>query len=294
MCAGEYSGINTFKLEAQPSRIAYIAHNDDQLDQLHRIAKLASIVAFDAEWQPGSRIEDGVNVLQLAFPEEKAVFVLHISVLTISLLNAVFDMFLRPTCTVIGFGARQDQMRLRFTSPLLADLRLSSILDIQVVAGERANLIQFGIGKNIGGNVTLDFAHDALLSPVVGAVLRKDSSVTVSSWAAAPLSVAQVQYAAMDAWATLQLYIYMTITPPPAAVAADLTGALSTTSIFSSGGGGINAGAASSQEKVAFLARMEQAEEFKCQWCPGAGPFNSKAQLISHQNGKKCKAAAGR
>lgn len=191
-------------LESSPAKIACI-RKGRKLAKLRRLASSADLVAFDCEWRPSSPHSAGVHVLQLAFAKSRTVYVMQVGLLGARMPVEVLQMFVRPSCTVVGFGVGEDVIRLRHLSGALSSLDAhTDIVDIQCLAGARAFLMEHGREGNYGTRGgTLDRVSQVLL----GQTMNKDPMLTCSDWSASTLSHEQITYAAMDAWTTLRLYL---------------------------------------------------------------------------------------
>eukprot|EP00928_Gymnodinium_smaydae_P021232 TRINITY_DN18266_c0_g1_i1.p1 TRINITY_DN18266_c0_g1~~TRINITY_DN18266_c0_g1_i1.p1 ORF type:complete len:429 (+),score=47.97 TRINITY_DN18266_c0_g1_i1:47-1288(+) len=240
-----------------------------ELEEFNRDSACATLVAFDAEWWSQSSDAAGVHVLQLAFPESRRVYVLQVQQIGHALLKEAFSStFLRPECKVVGWGIRQDLKRLSHTSPLLEGISSQDIVDIQMLAGIEVNRFKHGVAANAGFfRPRLDDAAETLLK----VQCEKDYEVTMSDWSAARLSKVQVRYAAMDAWITLRLYLF-------------LAGALAPRLTCASDPVEDKAEAPSCSGSTQDIPN---ARNLRCDRCGLVG-FNSQSHLNAYRGGKKC------
>lgn len=278
--AAQYGDI----VEERPRSIIHIAHSteNDKLERLRTHAAAVTLVAFDAEWDPHSDESAGVHVLQLAFPEPPCVYVLQIRGIGESMPSEVYNMFVRPTCKVFGWGVQKDRIRLAHTAPQLRALHPHHIFDIQNIAGARISFLECGEALNAG---PLGPRLDAAASKLLGFHLSKDLAITTSNWDSPSLSQLQVQYAAMDAWVTLRLYLALcegltaagTIL---ASVDSELASAHSMRSLM--GLPELSAAELREQQKRYLLQRNQT-----CELC-GLGGITSDKTMAAHLRGKKC------
>lgn len=173
---------------------------------------LTGLFGFDVEWGDEDK---GAALLQIAFPAKTATrlngekeddFVVLIDIPALSsslegfraLENTVGRLFSSPPADakVVGFGCRQDAVRLR-ASPCCPGVgrhwftNASAIVDLQKLLVVREPCLR-GLG----------------LSRTCEHYLGKplDKSEQCSFWNMRPLTVAQRSYAALDAWACLCIY----------------------------------------------------------------------------------------
>jgi len=174
-------------------------------------------LGFDTEWRPASLYDgcpalpaagSGPSLLQLATRSE--VFV--VDLLAIGADHAAAARFRRALdralCAegvqVLGFACKGDLAQLE-RSGWLAGRSRGEIAprDLQ----SEASAAGYGVSRRQPG-------LKSLVAQLLGSAL--DKSLTLSDWAARPLSDAQIEYAAADAWVLLPLADALaTLAPPP-------------------------------------------------------------------------------
>jgi len=160
--------------------------------KLSEEARAATVVAFDAEWKPdldGS--DNSIAVLQLAFPDTMAVYVVHVAALG-GFPTDVEEMMGSPNVKKIGFAIGQDLRKFKTSNLTVNDKSMSDVRDDCLAA------------LGIGSTVSLGLAWAA--QEILWYEMKKIKEVTCSNWASQRLTIEQIEYAAMDAWVTLRLY----------------------------------------------------------------------------------------
>lgn len=155
-------------------------------------------VALDIEWPYAARTGAGrVALMQLAVPGCPHLYLFHFP----------------------GSSAAGDRQAPPLPAPLKALLESPHIRKIGLNIGADAAKLKKDFKVKLQGTVDLaDLAHErgviqvrrvqlkALCQLVLHKDLPKDSAVRCSNWGRKKLTTDQVQYAALDAWAVLQLY----------------------------------------------------------------------------------------
>lgn len=166
-------------------------------DQIQLISKLeqchalqdelfsAPLFGFDSESKPTFRkgeVATGPHVIQLATADQAYVF--QISPAILDFLTPIFE---NPEQLKVGFGLKNDAHLFRKKG-----IHFNQVLDLAKA------FTAFGITTPVGVKNAM-----ALLFQVN---FPKSKSVSTSNWSKFPLSVAQIQYAAADAYAPVLIY----------------------------------------------------------------------------------------
>ena len=152
----------------------------------------ASAVGFDIEWKPQSvpkkrgGTENKTAVLQLGVDTSCLVLHLHhMSKLPDLLVSVLTD----ATVLKVGGGIKQDMSKLGRD----LDLVCHGIIDTQDVAKSHSSSTQ-KVGLK------------ALAERFLGITLAKSKRVARSNWENFPLTLEQIEYAALDAWTGLKVF----------------------------------------------------------------------------------------
>ena len=166
-------------------------------DQIQLISKLeqchalqdelfsAPFFGFDSESKPTFRkgeVATGPHVIQLATANKAYVF--QISPAILDFLTPIFE---NPEQLKVGFGLKNDAHLFRKKG-----IHFNQVLDLAKA------FTAFGITTPVGVKNAM-----ALLFQVN---FPKSKSVSTSNWSKFPLSAAQIQYAAADAYAPVLIY----------------------------------------------------------------------------------------
>ena len=156
----------------------------------------ASAVGFDIEWKPQSvpkkrgGTENKTAVLQLGVDTSCLVLHLHhMSKLPDLLVSVLTD----ATVLKVGSGIKQDMSKLRRDRGLVCH----GIVDTQDVA------------KSLDPSSTQKVGLKALAECFLGITLTKSKRVARSNWENFPLTLEQIEYAALDAWTGLKVFKVM-------------------------------------------------------------------------------------
>jgi ribonuclease D len=162
-----------------------VINTEKEADEVVKHLSRFKVVGIDTETRPSFRKGDlhKVALIQLATEECTYLFRINRTGITASLKK----LFENESVTKIGLSLKDDFMVLRRMEP---SLRFVSFIELQ-------NLVQKFNIKNKG------------LRGLYGVLFGKKISKgqRLSNWEADELSVPQKEYAALDAWATLQIYI---------------------------------------------------------------------------------------
>ena len=157
----------------------------------HIKACSAGVVGFDIEWKPQFvSIRDGgtenqTAVLQLGV--ETSCLVLHIY--HMSDLPRLLTSILRDENILkVGVGIEEDASKLTRHRGLVCE----GMIDIQKMVQTAKRKQQFGL--------------KTLAQRFLGIELEKSKRITRSNWENFPLTLKQIEYAALDAWAGLKIY----------------------------------------------------------------------------------------
>lgn len=152
------------------------------------IAELSqySVVGFDTETKPSFKrgITNKVSLLQLATDEAAYLFRLHL----IGITDSVVDFLQNENILKIGISVRDDFQALRKKR----EIEPKGFVEIQEIAA------RMGI-------------DDRSLQKIYALLFREriSKSQRLSNWELETLTESQMQYAAIDAWATIKIYRYL-------------------------------------------------------------------------------------
>ena len=158
------------------------------LAQCHAVQEelfAAPLFGFDSESKPTFRkgeVATGPHVIQLATTEKAYIF--QISPAILDFLTPIFES---PTQLKVGFGLKNDAHLFRKKG-----IHFNQVLDLAKA------FHAFGMTTPVGVKNAM-----ALLFQVN---FPKSKSVSTSNWSKFPLSPAQIQYAAADAYAPVLIY----------------------------------------------------------------------------------------
>lgn len=152
------------------------------------IAELSqySVVGFDTETKPSFKrgITNKVSLLQLATDEVAYLFRLHL----IGITDSIVDFLQNENILKIGISVRDDFQALRKKR----EIEPKGFVEIQEIAA------RMGI-------------DDRSLQKIYALLFREriSKSQRLSNWELETLTESQMQYAAIDAWATIKIYRYL-------------------------------------------------------------------------------------
>jgi ribonuclease D len=152
------------------------------------IAELSqySVVGFDTETKPSFKrgITNKVSLLQLATDEAAYLFRLHL----IGITDSIVDFLQNENILKIGISVRDDFQALRKKR----EIEPKGFVEIQEIAA------RMGI-------------DDRSLQKIYALLFREriSKSQRLSNWELETLTESQMQYAAIDAWATIKIYRYL-------------------------------------------------------------------------------------
>eukprot|EP00928_Gymnodinium_smaydae_P036698 TRINITY_DN25612_c0_g1_i1.p1 TRINITY_DN25612_c0_g1~~TRINITY_DN25612_c0_g1_i1.p1 ORF type:complete len:390 (-),score=95.94 TRINITY_DN25612_c0_g1_i1:41-1210(-) len=159
----------------------------------------ASLVAYDVQWSPD--FEEGTDnpiaLVQLAFPTSGNTYVMQLALMGGFFPSRVLHLFESKAVTTVGFAANEIDVHKLNVSGVRVDV--DTLVDVQpwceAEMGENESVKQgWRVGLKRAASCVLDFDLD------------KTSTVASSNWEREELTLAQVEYAAMDVWAALRLY----------------------------------------------------------------------------------------
>lgn len=159
----------------------------DQFVQAAGVIRDASVVGFDTESKPtfeaGAAL-DGPHVVQFATAEQAFIFQL----IHPQAADILRDLLAAPGPLKVGFGLQSDRARIQSR----LGVHMSALVDLDTVF------------RRMG------YRHAVGVRAAVGLVLQqhfvKSKKISTSNWAVPALSGRQLQYAANDAYAALQVY----------------------------------------------------------------------------------------
>lgn len=174
--------INNLPLIEFNGKIHLIRNDDEVLDAID-ILQVQTHLGFDTESKPSftKGKKNNISVIQIATENEAFVFQLK----NISNFDPIFSIFTNPKITKIGLAINNDLSELR----RLQNFKEQNFIDLQKYVKK------FNI-------------DDLSLKKITAIVLNKKISKRQqrSNWAAKELTWAQINYAAIDAWACLLIY----------------------------------------------------------------------------------------
>jgi len=180
----------------------HIVDSDADVARMNEALAGAQAVGYDVE----NKLSDGSGseLLQLATPS--AAYIIDIPALSgSSTLADAITALLSATCTVkVGFDSGRDLHRVGQALPGVAQClqrgRVPGLQDVQDL--EAARIVgERGVGRK---QARQGIGLSGLAERHLGKPLNK--ALQTCDWSRRPLSTAQCQYAALDAWATLRLY----------------------------------------------------------------------------------------
>jgi len=162
----------------------HVIEDDDQLHSIIPRLKASRYLGFDTETRPSFKkgVYNSVALLQLATPEES--FLFRISKL--GLPDELLSVLNNPDIYKIGAAIRDDIKSLQE----IRAFEPYGFIDIQTYAG-KLGIESISLKKLTA--IVLNF--------------RISKSQQLTNWDADVLSEAQQKYAAMDAWASLQIFL---------------------------------------------------------------------------------------
>jgi len=168
----------------------------------------AKAVGFDAEWVPSQGSPPAL--LQLATFE--AAYLVDLLALSSSAVlgEALGAIMSARNVTKVSFEGAKDLGRIAAAMPALsACKRVAPLVDLHdLAAGRRAE--EEGTSKK---RAKEGLNLKSLVEKYLG--LPLDKTMQMSDWSRRPLSAAQAQYAALDAWVVLQVYELLSVAAPP-------------------------------------------------------------------------------
>ena len=172
-------------IEKYAKKIVVVENEEDAVKAVKYLSRFKTI-GFDTETRPAFKKGALYQVALIQLAVEEVTFLFRINCMGFP--PALKKLFENTNITKIGLSLKDDFASLRRIEPM----RFDAFIELQ-------NLVKkFGIG-NQG------------LRGVYGVLFGKRISKTqrLSNWEAKELSEAQKEYAALDAWACLQIYVHL-------------------------------------------------------------------------------------
>jgi ribonuclease D len=168
-------------IQSTKPEFRFITNNDEAQDALQRF-QLETIIGLDTEtyWNPAAN-RSHVSLVQIA-PREGAVLVLDLLTVDVELLRPLIES---PDVRMSAHNARFDEGML-----VGAGLRPAAFVDTLRLARSALRLPSYSLAGVV--------AH------LFG--IEMDKSYQKSNWKRRPLTRAQLEYAALDAYITLRVY----------------------------------------------------------------------------------------
>jgi ribonuclease D len=150
-----------------------------------------SVVGFDTESKPTfvkGQVSTGPHVVQFSTERRAYIFLLHHS----EIRAAVRTLIAAPSLKKVGFGLNEDLRRIKAKLHITPE----SVLDLETMFSAR------GHGRGVGVKVGVAIVLKRRFS--------KSKRASTSNWMTRRLSVAQLLYAANDAYAPLRVFHALT------------------------------------------------------------------------------------
>lgn len=177
--------VNRMRIVRYPGVIHLIETREDALDALAVINQF-KVVGFDTETKPNFRKGtcNGVALIQISTGDVCYLFRVN----KIGFIKELRDLFSNPDIQKIGLSIHDDFKMLG----RLHQFEATALVDLQKMVKD------YGIKDN-----ALQRIYAILFSERISKAQR------LSNWEAEVLSPAQMEYAAIDAWATLRIFNYL-------------------------------------------------------------------------------------
>lgn len=179
------TALNALPIENYPGRITVVDTEEQAREAISRLSS-EKIVGFDTETRPSFRkgVTYTVALLQVSTATDCYLFRINKTGLTDSLRRFIED----PAIVKIGLSLKDDF----FVLHKIHDFEPRGFIDLQQMVRD------FGIA---------DASLQKIYAIVYGRRISKGQRLT--NWEAQELTPAQQHYAALDAWACLQLYNHL-------------------------------------------------------------------------------------
>jgi ribonuclease D len=168
----------------------------EQADQALKDLAPSTVLGFDTESKPTffkDQVSEGPHVVQFSTPHKAYVFQLHDA----GCREAVSTLLQSPDITKVGFGLAGDHQQIRRT----LGVEPQNVLDLNVVFRKMGYVKEIGVR----GAVAVVFKRRFL----------KSRKATTSNWANRQLTESQIVYSANDAWAAIQVFHKLGLSPQP-------------------------------------------------------------------------------
>lgn len=191
-------------LPEYPDNISLVSQEGSTAyDKLLQEAQTATVVAYDIQWAPDFDLDGSDNpvaLMQLAFPSSANTYVVQLPLLTEGLPAQVRRLFESSGVKTVGFCADSTDVHKFEISGIRVHRR--TLIDVQpwceAEMGENRSVRQgWRVGLKRASSCVLDFEMD------------KTQTVASSNWEREELTTSQVEYGAMNVWATLRLYQHL-------------------------------------------------------------------------------------
>ena len=163
-----------------------VPENEDEIAKAVKHLSRFKMIGFDTETRPSFRrgVQHQVSLIQMATEEEAYLFRVNGK----EFPNELKKLIENPAVTKVGLSLKDDFAALR----RIGLSRFESFIDLQNLAK------QFQI-------------ENQALRGIYGVLFGKriSKSQQLSNWEAEKLSEAQKEYAALDAWACLRIYLHL-------------------------------------------------------------------------------------
>ncbi|XP_018569688.1 Werner Syndrome-like exonuclease [Anoplophora glabripennis] len=166
----------------------------DNLLEAANKSKDVMVLGFDMEWPFSFKTGSGRTAVIQISPDLNVCYILHVSQLK-NLPRSLNELLIHPNIRLAGNNVKNDVRKLArdyvgFDSDRLIE-----------------NCIDIGVFANSVLPVTQRWSLEKLVDYVLQMRIDKNKKVRMSKWHKFPLSVDQQKYAAIDAYASLLLYL---------------------------------------------------------------------------------------
>lgn len=171
-----------------------VVSSEPQALQAKAALESSRVLGFDTESKPTFAKEEvsaGPHVVQFATRSQAYVFQLHDA----TCRAVVSELLVCPRRTKVGFGLSGDHVQIKRTLNVLPN----AVLDLNTIFREH------GYGKELGVR--------AAVAVMFQKRFVKSRKATTSNWSNRQLTESQIIYSGNDAWAALQVYHALGLTP---------------------------------------------------------------------------------
>ena len=163
--------------------------------QLRETLTYPAVIGFDTEWVPSRKKnhENKTSVIQICTQPNKQCYVFQISEMN-GIPNKLMEIIEDINVTKTGVGIEND------LSKLYQDFNID-----QISLG-KSHIDLSNMAKSLSISCQKNWSLRRLTETLLEKTIQKSKSLQLSNWEDFPLSDSQLQYAALDAYASLILY----------------------------------------------------------------------------------------